>query len=114
MNDLLFLNDRNRCPVCFVRRNGSNDGSCHNCGVRLFPSVNYDFKRFEDETPIRFWWAYDVRSGWKHRDHFMVVNARLQERHQASIKLDKDYGRKTTPAEVAARGGKLERTIKRG
>lgn len=111
MSDYLYLTDKQRCPVCFARRCFA-DGNCHNCGVRLFTSINIDFQKFEDETPIRLWWAWTPESGWKHRDHFMVQNARPNVRYSAPKIPDANYGRQTTPDQVAARGGKIRRTVR--
>jgi hypothetical protein len=112
MSEKLLLTDKNRCPQCFVRRNGDFDGNCHNCGTRLFPSILFDFQKYEDDGNVRHWWAFTKESGWKHRDHFMVATAKPQDKYQKPVELEKSYGRSTTPAEVAARGGKLELNVK--
>lgn len=112
MSNLLLLSHKNVCPQCFVRRNGEMDACCHNCGTRLFPSVNFDFQKYEDDGNVRHWWAFTNEAGWKHRDHFMVKSAKPQERYSPPPKIEKDYGRHTTPGEVAAQGGKLNLNLK--
>lgn len=101
-SDYLLIKSQNECPKCFVRRSFVT-GFCHNCGVKLFTTVFQDFGKFEAETLIRNWWAYDVERGWMFRDHFMVASAKALVRVQPIDKkaLDKNYGRQTTPEEAA-------------
>lgn len=113
MSEKLLLLDRNVCPQCGARRNGKYEGSCHNCGTKLFPHILCDFHKFEDDGNVRHWWAFDVEHGWMHRDHFMVKSAKPQERYQKPVEIEKSYGRQTTPGEVAARGGKLNLNVRR-
>ncbi len=113
MSEKLLLTDKNRCPQCGVRRIGSNSGLCHNCGTRLFPNILVDFQKYEDDGNVRHWWAFASKEkGWMHRDHFMVKTARPQERHAPPPKIEKNYGRHTTPGEVAAQGGRLNLNLK--
>lgn len=58
-----------------------------------------------------YWWAFDEIKGWVQRDHFMVENAEANHRFYKSPDLDTNYGRQTTPEEVATTGGRLKKKI---
>lgn len=101
--NFVFLMNPLTCPFCRVKRQNVT-GFCHNCGVKLFSSTAYDFHKFEAETPIRNWWAFHKFDGWKFRDFYMIENAKpLCPIIKIDLKaLDKNYGRQTTPSQVAA------------
>ena len=102
-SDYLLLRQTWACPVCKARRDNVT-GFCHNCGLKLFSSVDYDFAKFEQETNIRNWWAWDNERGFVHRDFFMVKDANPNHRvlKLDPLALDKNYGRHCTPAQAAA------------
>lgn len=102
MSDFLLLTKKDRCPVCFTRRE-SHAGNCHNCGVRLFMHEGVDFSKFEEETGIVNWWAYSAKDGFKHRDYYMVAGARPQVKRFEMPALDANYGKQITPEEVRSR-----------
>jgi hypothetical protein len=107
MSDFIYLSDLNRCPKCFVRWQASQNKPCHNCGVKLFVSgPPQDADVMELETGMRNWWAWDSHRGWVHRDHWVVEGAKPLIRHYEVPKLDKDYGKHTTPE--AVRAGKAQ------
>lgn len=108
-----YLTDKNRCPVCFVRRE-FNTGNCHNCGVRLFRGTFNRFDEFEEETGIVNWWAWhDEATGWRHRDYYMVENAKPQERIFEMPKIEKNYGRTETPDSIRAKKAQTKRIVKK-
>jgi hypothetical protein len=111
--ELLILDESGKCPKCRVRRDNVT-GFCHNCGVKLFSNQTYDFKKFEDETAIRNWWAWDSENGWMYRDFFMIEKAKpLSPVIKIDPKaLDKNYGRTTTPAKVSQAFKKPENRIR--
>ena len=108
MSDYIFLTDKTRCPSCKVRRSFIS-GNCHNCGTRLFNSIESDFHKFEAETGTVVWWAYHPAKGFVFRDHFMIPNAAPLVKRYEVDKIDRNYGRTTTPAEVAAKSAKTVR-----
>ena len=102
MSKFVYLTNKSRCPVCFVRRSFSAD-NCHNCGVRLFRGV-IDFDAFEEGTGIVNWWAWSGElTGWKFRDHWMIETAAPLESHFTMPEIPKDYGKTITPDEVRSR-----------
>ena len=110
MSDYVLLLDRQICPACRVRRAHTHSGPCHNCGVPLFPQGCPDNpQKYEDETGIRYWWAFHRLDGWKARDHYMVPAAKPNSRVYKIPKLPKDYGRQITPAGVVGRSAKSKR-----
>lgn len=96
--DFLLLTDPARCPKCYARRLTCD--YCPACGIRLF-SKPIEFAAFETGTGIRNWWCWHPSDGWKHRDHWMVDTARPNHCQYQLPDLPKDYGRQTTPGEVA-------------
>jgi hypothetical protein len=101
MSAYLLLLDPLKCPACRVRRRNNYTAPCHNCGVKLFASTENDFKSFEQEAGIMYWWSFHRTDGWKARDHYMVEDLKPLHRVYTPPKLDKNYGRQTTPGEVA-------------
>ena len=78
------------------------------CCIRLFPHTNYMFNRYEDAGEIRHFYVW-TNDGWKHRDHFMEKIARPLTREISLPKLPANYGKHTTPGEVAKRGGVIKK-----
>jgi hypothetical protein len=109
MNDFLKLEDKTRCPSCGYKHRVPVNGSCSGCGVRLFPTTDPDFRRFTEETGIRHFFAFHNIDGWKHADHFLISDAKPLHRNPSINPIPKNYGRKTTPGEVAGRGGKISK-----
>lgn len=111
--DYCLLMDETRCPKCMTRRDNIT-GFCHNCGLKLFASTDYDFHKFELDNNIRNWWAFHRIDGWKFRDFFMVENAKPNHRVLKidPKALDPTYGKTTTPAEVANAFRKPENRIR--
>ena len=107
--DFFRLLDPKRCPGCGFLGRYARNGMCLSCGVRLFPHTHNDFRAFEMAEGIRHWWAFDREHGWRHRDFFMVPDAKPLLRNPKINPLPKNYGRKTTPGEVAGRGGKISK-----
>ena len=107
MSELLLLKDPCRCPACGQRRADPIRWKCISCGITLFSHTGYGFENFERETGCVYWWAFDKERGWMYRDHFIVKDAKPLPRDVALKPIPKDYGKHTTPGEVAARGGKL-------
>lgn len=108
----LFLTDVSICPACRCRR-GNHSGKCKNCGIQLFNSAEPDFNKYEADGNVPHWWAFHKFDGWKHRDHFMVEAAKPLHRKFVVPNLAKDYGKTTTPAEVAQRNPRTIRTLKK-
>jgi hypothetical protein len=106
MNDYLLLIDPKRCPGCGFLGRYRRNGLCGNCGLQLFPSLNYDFPRFAAEVVCNFW-AFDKDRGWVNRDHLLIHGAKPITRELNLPKLPKGYGTKTTPEQIARRGGKI-------
>jgi hypothetical protein len=104
--DYLLLKDPKQCPVCGHRSQSNKNGFCGQCGTRLFSTVG-DFGQMEANGLLPGYWAFTKPDGWKHRDHFIIPGAHPQCRTLNIPKLSKDYGKKTTPDAIAARGGKL-------
>ena len=106
MSDFILLQNKNTCPHCRVRRSFSS-ANCFSCGTRLFTNLNGSFHAFEEETGIRYWWAWSEVNGWMHRDHLMIPDKarKLVKRYEVP-KLDANYGKQTTPEKVAAMTGK--------
>ena len=99
-DQFVFLTDRHRCPKCLARIDVVSGANCRNCGTKLFLRP-IDFKKFEDETGLLYWWCWHHENGWMHRDHFMVEGVKPNHREYKVPKLPKDYGLHTTPEEVA-------------
>ena len=108
MSDYVLLLDRNICPACRVRRSFVS-GPCHNCGNRIFTKPPENPEKYEEETGIRHWYAWNSIKGWMHRDHFMVPDAKPNHRAYQAPALPKDYGKTITPSEVVARRAKSKR-----
>jgi hypothetical protein len=100
MTDYLLLKDPTRCPGCGYKGRFPRNGVCGTCGLRLFPSLEYDFAAFDRDTAMNFW-AFDRNRGWISRDHILIANAQPNKRTVNLPKLARDYGRHTTPDEVA-------------
>lgn len=81
--------------------------------MRLFSNQNINFDRFEEDTNIAVWWAFDKTKGWMYRDHFMIPEAAPMAKRFELPEVPKDYGKQTTPDAVAARGGKITRHLKK-
>jgi hypothetical protein len=109
MSDYLLLRNPNSCPACGFTGRYPRNGVCASCGLRLFPSLNYNFQAFAAEVCENFW-AFDKSRGWVHRDHLLIRGTRPQQRALNLKPLPEDYGKHTTPAQVASRGG---RTVKK-
>ena len=105
-DDYLRLTDPKRCPSCGHKGQFRKNGFCGNCATRLFSSVG-DFHQMEDQGLPPHYWTFTKEDGWKHRDHFIVHGARPNPRTIKLAKLPKDYGKRTTPSQVAGMGGKL-------
>jgi hypothetical protein len=112
MSDLILNLESKRCPHCRTRRNNM-DGNCHNCGTRQFSSLNVNFHEFEEETPIRYWWAWDKNRGWVHRDHVMMPERGPNNRWFRPVLPDKNYNKHITPEQVRNAGSKTVRHVRR-
>jgi len=107
-DDYLRLTDPKRCPSCGQKGQSRKNGFCGKCSTRLFSSV-CDFHQMEAQGLLPHYWAFTKDDGWKHRDHFIVHGAAPNPRTIALAKLDQNYGRHTTPQQVAQRGRKVTR-----
>jgi hypothetical protein len=68
-----------------------------------------DFHQMIADGLSRNFWCYTEDDGWKFSDFFLVPNAKPQHRVLDLKPLPKDYGKHTTPQQVAQRGGKLSK-----
>lgn len=108
--DYLILGNPQQCPGCGSKGKHPKHGNCPNCGLRLFQGLDQLFQTFADEIGGNFW-AFDKGGrGWINRDHLLIAEAEPQKRELNLPALSKDYGTKTTPAEVRARGGTLTKS----
>lgn len=109
--DYLRLKNPKQCPSCGHRGNYRKNGFCGKCNMRLFSTVG-DFHQMEAMGLPPVYWAFTKDDGWKYRDHFIVHNAKPNPRTIKLAKLPDDYGKKSTPGEVAKRGGKITKRMR--
>ena len=76
---------------------------------RFFAATGADIRH----GGMRAFFAFHRQQGWKHADHYLIERAKPNPRRIEIKSPPKDYGMTTTPGDIASRGGKISKQMRK-
>lgn len=104
MSDTLLLKNWKVCPRCRRIAVPANlPAVCRCCNVMLFRQ-RHAFELYAEQTGDREYYVFNTQLGWIHSTQ--IKDPQALSRDYKPPKLPDNYGKETTPEEIANRGRK--------